>query len=205
VTRLVAALIVLAALVLPAAASDDRAYEDLLAKLKAGDTAIDFQALRLAYAESASYDPYGSGPKNARVDMIKAFNKGDCEAALAHANAIIEEVYIDAEAHIVASRCLGTALGKAAFHREIAQGLGNSILDSGDGKSAATAFVIVRIAEEYYVLGAMGLRMQGQSLASEGGHAFDLMKATDRNGNAVSVYFQIDRVLAAADRNFSTR
>ncbi len=36
-------------------------YEDLLDKLKKGDTKIDFAKLRLAYTETKDYSPYTGG------------------------------------------------------------------------------------------------------------------------------------------------
>lgn len=185
------------ALVLAGVAQAD-AYEDLLAKLKAGDTSIDFAALRYAYAESANYDGYGGGPPGAQKAMAEAFRAGDCKQALVQAKLILDSMYIDIPAHIVASRCSAETyeVGTSNFHRAIAMGLERSILSSGDGKSPQTAYVVVRISEEYHMIGILGFRPGKQSLVHDGGHSYDLMQVTDASGKEVSIYFQIDRVLA---------
>lgn len=183
---------------------DAPSYEDLLAKLKAGDTKIDYTALRYAYAETDGYDGYSDGPDGAREGMIEAFNSRNCDKALTYAEAILGEIYIDIDAHFVSSRCYSEKfdIGKSGFHRAVAGGLESSILASGDGKTPKTAFVVVRISEEYQTLRVLNLRMGGQSLVRAEGHVFDLMQGTDDKGNKVSVYFQIDRVFGSLDRRF---
>jgi hypothetical protein len=93
-------------------------------------------------------------------------------------------------------------VGKANFHRAVARGLEKSILDSGDGKSPKTAYIVVRVSEEYHVLRIFKLRLSMQSLVNADGHAFDMMTTKDESGKEVVVYFQIDRVLAGLERQF---
>lgn len=201
--RVRAAFGVFAILAASAHAADAPGYDDLLARLKAGDTAIDYTALRYAYADSPGYDGYNRGPGDARGNMIKTFNGGDCAKALSHAFSILNAIYIDAEAHFVASRCYEKTgeTSKAGFHHAIATGLEKSVFASGDGKSSANAFIVVRIAEEYYTLGLMGLQVNQQSLMQADGHSFDLMETTDTRGNSVTIYFQIDRLLAGLSKD----
>ena len=202
--RVVSVAMVLFLFVQPALAAG-ASYPELLTRLKAGDTAIDFEALRFAYADSDSYDPFADGPEGARRGMRDAFRAGDCAGALSRANAILDEVYIDIEAHIVASRCSKGDAMKSAFHNAVATGLERSILDGHDGETMKSAFVVVRISEEYHVLGAMRLDFVSQALVTGEGHAFDLMTATDDKGARHSVYFQIDRVLAGENRMFAPK
>lgn len=202
--RSFAAFVILLALAGVAYAAGGPSYADLLAKLKAGDTTIDYMVLRYAYAETDDYDGYGGAPNDSRRSMIDAFNARDCVAALKHANAILDVFYLDIDTHYVAGRCYGETLdiAKSGFHRAVANGLEQSILASGDGKTPETAFVVVLIDEEYYILRSKNLKMGGQSLVTSGGHAYDLMTATDEKGNKVSLYFQIDRILASLDKRF---
>jgi hypothetical protein len=186
------------------AAAHAGVYEDLLAKLKAGEVNIDYAALRYAWADTPDYDGYGDGPEGAREAMIAAFNARDCDQALPHAHAVLEAIYVDIDAHTVAGACYGQKfdLAKSAFHRAVARGLEKSILDSGDGKSPKTAYIAVRISEEYHVLRSLNLRLSMQSLVNADGHAYDRMSAKDESGKEVVVYFQIDRVLAGLERQF---
>jgi hypothetical protein len=192
------------ALLYGAGAAHAGVYEDLLAKLKAGDVNIDYAALRYAWADTPDYDGYSDGPDGARDAMIAAFNGRDCDKALGQAHAVLEAIYVDIDAHTVAGACYGQRLdlGKSNFHRAVARGLEKSILDSGDGKSPKTAYIVVRINEEYQVLRTLTLRLGTQSLVNADGHAYDMMAAEDEHGKEVVVYFQIDRVLAGLERKF---
>jgi hypothetical protein len=200
--RVFAFLVVLFAAAGGGTATDAPSYGDLLAKLKAGDTKIDYTALRYAYAETDDYDGYGGAPNDPRRAMIEAFNARDCDAALKQVNIILDAFYIDIDTHIVASTCHREKLdlGKSAFHGSVANGLEQSILASGDGKTPQTAFVVVLIDEEYYILRSKNLKLSRQSLVQHDGHAYDLMSATDKSGNKVDLYFQIDRIIGSLER-----
>lgn len=42
-------------------------YKDMLAKLKKGDTSIDFVKFRLAYTETDDYSPYGGSEERGKI------------------------------------------------------------------------------------------------------------------------------------------
>jgi hypothetical protein len=204
--RVVALLFALFAFIGAPLAANAPSYPTLLAKVKAGDTKIDYTALRLSYAVSDGYDGYAMASGDAKNAMIATFNRGDCKKALVHALAVIEAVYIDVDAHTVASRCYGKArdAAKSSFHGAVVSGLEASILASGDGKSEKTAFVAVLIDEEYNVLRLKKLRRASQKIVKgKDGRAYDVMQATDASGGKVTLYFQIDAILAGLDRNLN--
>lgn len=170
-------------------------YESLLARLKGGDRTVDFKALRMAYAESKGYNPYG-GASEARRAMFAALNAKKFEEALKQADKALERNYLDIMGHVVAQaaqRELGHA-DKADFHRFVAIGLVNSILASGDGKKEETAYVVISTDEEYALFQVLGLHPMGQSLAHKDGHSYDVMEAFDQKANrTITYYFNIDR------------
>jgi len=170
-------------------------YEAMVARLKAGDAKIDYGVLRDTYAESANYQPYGGDFDDMRTAMIKAYNANDCKTTLANAAKVLEVIYIDVVSHLLSARCHETAgdAAKANFHRSVGRGIFDAILATGDGKSAKTAFAVVTINEEYDVLGLKGLSLKQQSLANDGGHVYDRMEVTSETGEAMTLYFQIDR------------
>jgi hypothetical protein len=69
-------------------------------------------------------------------------------------------------ARTVALEKLGRA-AEATTEREHAVGLVKSVLRSGDGKSAETAFVVISVGEAYSTLGAVGLRPKSQRVVLE--------------------------------------
>lgn len=176
-------------------AQKDAAYEALLKKLKGGDRAVDFKELRMAYAGSSGYSPYG-GDREARQAMFAAINASQWDETLKQSAKILEKNYVDINAHFgafVANNKKGVA-DKADFHKFVVKGLISSITDSGDGKSADKAFVVISTDEEYALLNFLGLRPASQALLNKGGHSYDMLTAVDPKTNEKQdVYFNIDK------------
>ena len=176
----------------------DARYETLLTAAKSGAAAVNWQALRFAYADRSSFNVFDDGTLAARKAMTEAFKGGDFAKVLDLAKQIIDKDYVDAEGHLVASMAY-TRLGEtdaAANERRIALGLLGSI-ETGDGSSAKTAFTVVSVSEEYSLMRARSLRVTRQSLVNRDGHVFDVLDTVDPNGASASYYFLIDRVMAA--------
>ena len=168
-------------------------YEKLLARVKSFDRTMDFAALRLAFTETPAYDPYG-GDKDAQGAMDGALDEGKHEKAVELAEAVLAKKYVDLDAQLVcciAYKELGNE-EKAAFHRFVMHGLIDSILNSGDGKDAATAYVVIEVGEEYFILNVFGCRMKQQALVGHDGHMVDRMDVVDREGRELALFFNID-------------
>ncbi|MCE9521298.1 MAG: DUF4919 domain-containing protein [Alphaproteobacteria bacterium] len=179
------------------------AYDDLVARAKAGEGAVDFTALRDAYALSPIYEPYGESSDGAKQAMREAFNARDCTKVLNASDSVLAAVFIDIEAHLLRARCfeLGGDGARALFHRGVAKGLMDSIVASGNGRSTKTAFVVVTVREEYDVLAALRWRMVSQALIDDDGHAFDRMEVQSTTSEATAtLFFQIDRPMAWLSR-----
>jgi uncharacterized protein DUF4919 len=195
-------MILLCLLAIPAAsalASDanDR-YLALVHAAKSGHTPVDWQALRLAYAESDAFDPDDLGTATARHGMFEALQDENDATALSYARKIIDKNYVDIDAHRVAALAY-KALDdgdSAAAEQDIAAGLVKSVM-TGDGQAAKTAFTVITVHEEYAVIHALGRDVTRQALINEGGHSYDLLETVDATGGARSYYFLVDRVLAA--------
>src|SRR5258708_9602073 len=159
-------------------------YGVLLAKVKGGDLSIDFQKLRFSYMDSDERKQAKDTFEQDR-QMWKSFNAEDYADASKNADAVLEEKFVDLNAHYVEFRAY-TGLhdtDKAEFHRSVVKGLLDSILYSGDAKSAKTAYVVIAIDEEYVVLKVMGLKSGMQALVKESGHSYDRLDATDLRTN----------------------
>jgi hypothetical protein len=180
----------------PAVAAPDQPseYAALLASLKAGNTAIDYTRLRLSYMESPEYKAARDTSKSEDA-MSDALNKKDYPSALKNAETVLESDYVNIDAHyvaLVANREMG-ATDKAEFHRTVFRGLINSILNSGDGKSLTTAWVVIKVHEEYVILRVLGFRPSEQSLMHQDGHSYDVMKVKNaQDGTEQTFYFNVD-------------
>ena len=193
------AILILLLISSPAIAIDDAdsKYRDLLTAAKSGQP-VDWQALRFAYAESSGFDVLGTKSAEARKAMNEALQTNDYTGALLQANLILDQDYVDIDAHII-TEIANTKLGntdEAEKQHSIVVGLLRSIR-TGDGKTPETAFTVITVGEEYSLIRVLGLRRQQQVLIANGGHQYDGLDVVDREGQSQRLYFQIDRVMAA--------
>jgi hypothetical protein len=193
------AILLLLPLALPAAAASDAdsKYEKLLAAAKSGQP-VDWQALRFAYADSSGFEVFVMKSRETHKAMNEAFRAGDYARALVQANLIIDQNYLEIDAHAIseiANEKLGNS-DEAKKQHSIVVGLVKSIR-TGDGRTPETAFTVITVHEEYNVMRILGLRPQRQTLISYGGHHYDVHDVADKDGHGQKLYFQIDRVIAA--------
>jgi hypothetical protein len=165
-------------------------------------TPADFLALRDAYAAGAGYDPYGAKIAGLRAALHDAYAKDDCEAVLARAKDVFAIDFIQLEAHLMVADCYAAAGDAAAEDREqaIIKGLMRSILMSGDGASPETAYDVVTIDEEYFVLALVGDDIVSQSLVEQSRHSYDRFDVVEgKTGKPKAVFFRIDKIVAALE------
>jgi len=199
----VAVLLLLLPGVLLVDAAEQAGYDALVAQLKAGNTAIDYQALRFARAELPGYNPYDALADPEKGDLVRAMGANDADRVAAIANDIIARDYTDIDAHAALSTVLERRgeRDEAAFELAVANGLLNSIEQSGDGMTPETAFVVIGIAEEYSLLGAKGLQVAKQSLLQTERGPIDALDVVDpANNQRSTVYFNVSRLFAAMSR-----
>jgi hypothetical protein len=204
------AAVVAVALLHPAAAQaeDGRAeakYQAVLAAAKADPAATDWQALRFAYADRPSFSLFAADMGRKAINAALAAD--DWQGVLAAADKLLDVDYVDGEAHM-ASAIAHEHLGKpddAKRERAIAVAIFKSIMLNGDGRSREHAFVVISVAEEYELMRARQRRVVHQSLVKAADHSYDVLEATGRDGDNVTFYFQIDRVMAAETRMLGQR
>jgi hypothetical protein len=171
-------------------------YQELLAAAKAAAPNADWLALRNAFAQRPGFKILSQSA--AKRQMFESAEKSDCATALPAAKAVIEEAYVDIDAHLVAAFCEENAGDAAAarLDRDIGAGLIASVR-TGDGLSPATAFTPIDVDEEYALMRALGAKVTQQALAQQDGHSYDVLSTLGAGGQPATYYFLIDRVLAA--------
>lgn len=168
------------------------AYGELVAKLKKGDLAIDFLRLRTAFTTTPQYDPYRDAKP--REQMMDALNKKEYAMAIDLADTQLKTTYVDLKAHLVASLAHGHLKNdeRSKFHKNVFLGLFKSILKSGDGKTPASAYVVISPDEEYVVLDVLGIRKTQQGLIEDKGQKIDRIDGIDPGSNSkVTLYFNV--------------
>ena len=102
--------------------------------------------------------------------------------------------YTDMEAHKILHqtyKILGDAANSKKYH-DIEFGLLNSIIKKGNGKTCQTAWPVIQINEEYFILQMLGAKLLKQSVDNTGGLC-DKMDVQTDEGNK-TYYFEISKV-----------
>lgn len=186
----------------PAQARDrqaEREYRELVGKLRHGDTDVDFDDLRFAHARTKAYRPYGG---HERADaMNDAFQAREWKKAADLANAILDDNYVDGDAHATAMVAYGE-LGDEArskFHRAVAQGLLHSICPPERGDSPRAPCRVISVGEEYFFLRSVGLAFESQATqpcGNEGERLCDVLHVKPKDGEAFDLYFDASLPMA---------
>jgi hypothetical protein len=167
-------------------------YDALKAKVQGGDINIDWREIRL---DAVVADVDGDFDWHAaNTEGVAAFNAGDYAKALAKGQEIIQHNLANGDGHFLAMVAL-KHLGKqeeAAREKIVVDKILQSILSSGDGKIADTAFFTVSTSEEYFVLRLLGLKPKSQSLVKNGAHSFDEMTVVGEDGKEATLWFNTD-------------
>jgi hypothetical protein len=185
----------------PAAGPPDAgaAYDALLDRARQRPPDVDFGALRMAYARSERYRPYSRYPDE-EPPMKQALDARDWRIVLEIAESALARNYVRARPHFWAMTANGN-LGRAAaaaHHRAVMEGLLRSIAASGDGRTPATAMVVIDVQEEYDVMTFLGVTSRVQGLVHEAGRAFDRHDVEGRDGARSTVYFDVSLPLSRA-------
>ena len=81
----------------------------------------------------------------------------------------------------------------ATKYKSIQFGLLNSIVKSGNGKTCASAWSVVQISEEYFILDMLGVELLKQSTDNSGG-VCDKMEVKTEEGDRKIYYFETSKV-----------
>lgn len=180
-----------------------KAYNDLLKSIRNGDRTVDFTLLRYLYAFSSFFDPYGFSGSSQEVpgqrlwgQIADLMDRRKWKEAAELCDALIEKEFIDMDLHLlsaIAQKELGR-IEQELYHRYVYGRLFSSVRQSGDGRSPESAFVVVRLREEYMILGTLkGFLPVSQSIVTKGSHHYDRFELRHQEtGTTEQVYFNID-------------
>jgi hypothetical protein len=168
-------------------------YEAYKKRVMTGDLNIDWRDFRLAGALGEVSQGFDSQPvHNQFVDDLAA---GRYEKALAEAQIVIDRNMANGEGHLLAMTVL-QKMGRneeAKKQEAILNAIGKSIMESGDGASAETAWFTVAPSETvFFMTEALGAQIEGQELVHVNAHAYDKLTVLDRQGKRQVVWFNTD-------------
>ncbi|HEX3131862.1 MAG TPA: DUF4919 domain-containing protein, partial [Thermoanaerobaculia bacterium] len=136
--------------------SPKQEFQALLERVKKSDASVDFARMRKLQTQLDDYEPYGDSESH----PFTLLRQGNLDGAQAMVDGMLAQNYLNMEAHFAGIQIAEKRKDEkaAAHHRYVFQGVIDSILKSGDGKSTKTAYVVVTIDEEYALMGHLGLQ-----------------------------------------------
>jgi len=136
----------------------------------------------------------GSVSPELRNRFDQAIKDHNPEQIIKTSDLILQKDFTDIRAHVMKAQS-DHILGlykEERFHRMMAVGLHQSIVNSGDGKTTRTAWKVFQIKEEYDTLRLQGFfRVLGQSVLVEGNKFYDKLIATNENNDEATFYFDV--------------
>lgn len=135
-----------------------------------------YQAVRHAVISADSYGPYSDEPEQA----IRFLNRGQLKEAAGVIDGAMGNLLLSPMAHLLLAQVAdGLGRDKACqMERAIAAVCLEGILGTGDG-SRLRPYVVVRISDEYDVLGALEKEPTRQALCQESGRELDHITCED--------------------------
>lgn len=183
---------------------DDK-YSKYVSQLEAGRTDIDYQDFRFSFLESEQFNiatkqrsqfdslekiMYSEMDKSnypALIDITKQMLSIDYTSMIAHK--ILRQTY----------KLTGDAVN-ASKYKTIQFGLLNSIVQNGDGRTCATAWPVIQIAEEYFILQMVGATLKKQSIETKGGMCDRMEVKVD--GKNKDYYFETSKIFEQYNKLF---
>jgi hypothetical protein len=181
------------------ASAQGPSYDEMVGKVRGGDTSIDFKALRMAFTGTQQFVS-GTDAK-LRGKLTEAVKSKKPDEITKTIQEMLKSDFVNMNLHILAARTY-TAMGdkkKAEFHTNVYLGLINSVIKVTDGETLDKAYEVISEDEENAILNAFELKRSAAESLEQGGHKYHVITATDGAGASSKIYFNIDKVIKKAD------
>jgi hypothetical protein len=172
-------------------------FSDYIKKLEAGETNIDYQDFRFSFLKSEQFTIAQSKLKefdSLKRQMYVQMNAANHQEVIQITKKLLSIDYTDMKAHKILRqtyKIIGDTVN-AAKYKTIQFGLMNSILQKGDGRSCETAWPVIQVEEEYFILEMVGAKLNGQTLVEDGGICDKMeFKAEGKNK---TYFFEVSKV-----------
>jgi hypothetical protein len=174
----------------------DDEYSKLVRQLEAGETNINYRDFRNSFLESEQFKVAADKKPDfdsLRKTMHELMQKAKYADIVGVAKKMLSIDYTDIETHKILQqtyKILGDASNQQKYH-DIEFGLLNSIVKNGDGKTCQTAWPVIQVTEEYFILDMLGAKLLKQSIDPDG--PCDRMEVQADEGKKV-YFFEISKV-----------
>ncbi|MDF3027651.1 MAG: hypothetical protein K0S23_1958 [Fluviicola sp.] len=149
-------------------------YSESVKKLEAGETNINYQDFRYSFIESEQFIIASGKSKemdSLKKEMYTQMRNSNSQEIINLTKQILSIDYTDMMAHKILRQTyknIGDTVN-ASKYKTIQFGLLNSIVKNGDGQTCATAWPVVQVTEEYFILQMLDAKLQEQSIDRKDG------------------------------------
>lgn len=181
---------------------DDK-YCRWVRQLESGQTNIDYKEFRESFLASEQFLAMGQAKpdlESLRKTMHGLMQETNYAEVVDVTKKMLSLDYTDIEAHKILQqtyKILGDTANRNKHHG-IEFGLLNSIVKKGDGKSCQTAWPVIQVTEEYFILEMLGAKLLKQSVDNSGGLC-DKMEVQTEEGKK-TYYFEVSKVFEGYKR-----
>jgi len=182
-------------------------YSITVKNLELGKSDIDYKKFRESFIESEQFKIANrkfQDLSDLKKEMYSQMANSNFDSIVSISKNMLSIDYTNMTAHKILRQTyqiLGDTIN-AKKYKEIQFGLLKSIVNNGDGKSCETAWPVIQISEEYYILEMLDAKLLKQSIDNNGGIC-DKMEV-DINGDKVTYYFEISKIFEGR-KNFEKK
>ncbi|MGV3610349.1 MAG: DUF4919 domain-containing protein [Fluviicola sp.] len=172
-------------------------YSEFVGQLEAGKTDINYQDFRFSFIESEQFIVASSKSKeldSLKGEMYAQMGKSNTLEVINLTKQVLSIDYTDMLAHKIlrqAYKIVGDTTN-ASKYKTIQFGLLNSIVKNGNGQTCETAWPVIQVTEEYFILQMIEAELQEQSIDRKGGLCDRMEVKVD--GKKKTYYFEITKV-----------
>jgi len=177
--------------------SYDDKYSAYVQMLENGETDIDYQDFRFSFLESKQF-VIASKKSTELSDLTKRMyaemDKSNYEEVISITKQMLSVDYTNMLAHKILRQTyvILEDAENAQKHKAIQFGLLYSIIDTGDGKTCETAWKVIQISEEYFILNMLEAKVLMQSIYNKKGFCDKIVALVE--GKKKTYYFEISKV-----------
>ena len=173
-------------------------YSNFVKQLEVGQTDIDYKEFRESFIESEQFKVASKRSEefdSLKKEMYSLMSKKGYQEIVGVTKRMLSIDYTSMNAHKVLRqtyKILGDTVN-AAKYKAIQFGLLKSIVKNGDGKTCATAWPVIQVEEEYFILQMLGASLLKQSTDHTGG-VCDKMEVMTEEGDKKIYYFEVSKL-----------
>jgi len=172
-------------------------YSTFVQMLENGETDIDYQDFRFSFLESEQFVIASKKTKefsDLTKRMYAEMDKSNYEEVISITKQMLSIDYTSMLAHKILRQTYEILKDteNAQKYKAIQFGLLRSIIDTGDGKTCETAWKVIQISEEYFILNMLDAKVLSQSIYNKKGFCDKIVTLVE--GKKKTYYFEISKV-----------